>query len=281
MRTNSIRLTGAKKGTTSLILVGVHGDERCGIEAIEKILPELEIEQGEVIIEYGNPRAIEQNVRYTEANLNRMFKSESELTAEEKNSYEYARAQYLKILMNEADALLDIHASFTPVSRPFLICEANAAEIATQMPFDTIVSGFDAIEPGGTDYYMNANGKVGISVECGYLGDPVSTETAVSAIRSFLKARGHISAVLGQSKFSSQDKEYFKMHTLYLTRSDEFKLDRPLVDFQDLHAGQAIGADGEAIICADKDCMVLFARDQNVAGSEAFLLGTRKTAEQN
>lgn len=279
MRTNPIRLKGAKKGTTSLVLVGVHGDERCGIDAIEKILPDLKIMQGEVIIEYGNPRAIEQNVRYTEANLNRMFKSDSQLTATEKDSYEYKRAQYLKTLMNEADALLDIHASFTPVSRPFLICEANAAGIAAEMPFNTVVSGFDAIEPGGTDYYMNASGKIGISAECGYLGDSVSTEIAVSAIRSFLKAREHVSETLDQSAFSG-DKSYFKMHTLYLTRSDEFRLDRPLVDFQDLRTGQVIGIDGGEAVHVDEDCMVLFARNQNAVGSEAFLLGERKTAEQ-
>src|ERR1700674_4153678 len=109
-----IELIGKEKGSTSMILVGVHGDEKCGVEAINKILPNLQIEKGRVLIAYGNPRAIELNIRFTEANLNRMFKSNDHLSESDKKSYEYKRAQFLKKYLDQADALLDVHASFTP-----------------------------------------------------------------------------------------------------------------------------------------------------------------------
>ena len=32
------KIVGREEGTTSIILVGVHGDEKCGMEALEKIL---------------------------------------------------------------------------------------------------------------------------------------------------------------------------------------------------------------------------------------------------
>ena len=33
------QLTGKEKGPASIILAGVHGDEKCGVEALKKILP--------------------------------------------------------------------------------------------------------------------------------------------------------------------------------------------------------------------------------------------------
>jgi len=271
------RLEGKDVGETSLILVGVHGDERCGIEAIEKLLPNLEIMCGTVLVEYGNPRAIGQKKRFTESNLNRMFKDDATLTSKEKSSYEYKRAQYLKTLLQQADVLLDVHASFTLASKAFLICEANAYHLAAKLPFDTVVSGFDDVEPGGTDYYMNFIGKVGISAECGSLEDPAATERAADVIVNFLRARGHIPEAL---KLPDLSQSYIRMHTLYLTETSEFELSRPFADFDSISKGEIIGIDGVQTIRADDDCIILFARNPNEAGGEAFLLGKRKTAEE-
>src|SRR3989338_915503 len=121
-----IQVHGKGDGPTSIILAGIHGNETCGIEAVTKILPSLEIDRGRVLIGYGNPRAIEKNVRFTEANLNRMFKDDDLFSEDDKGSYEYKRAQFLKSYLDKADALLDVHASFTPNAKPFIICETNA-----------------------------------------------------------------------------------------------------------------------------------------------------------
>lgn len=274
-----IRLEGKLAGETSLILVGVHGNESCGVEAVEKILPNLTVERGTVFIAYGNPRAIERNVRFTEANLNRMFKPDAQLTEAEQGSYEYERARYLKTLMQQAEKLLDVHASFVPDSKPFIICEKNAYQLASQLPFETVVSGFDHVEPGGTDYYMNAIGKEGISVECGYLADPASTERAGDVIMKFLQVRGHVREGLAQ--YDSVLQSYFRMHTLYLTKTDNFTLARPFADFDIIHKGELIGTDGTEAIVAEAESIILFARNPGQAGDEAFLQGEKKTAEHN
>mgnify|MGYP000718108240 CR=1 FL=1 len=88
MYENVIELVSEEKGSTNMILVGVHGNERCGIDAINELLPTLKIVRGRVLIAYGNPKAIAQNMRYTEANLNRLFKSDEMLSEKEKSSYE-------------------------------------------------------------------------------------------------------------------------------------------------------------------------------------------------
>lgn len=266
--------TETAEGPVSVILGGVHGDERCGMEILEKLLPALTITRGKVIIAFGNPRAIRENKRSTEANLNRMFKPDEQLSDAEKNSYEYQRAQELKELLDQADALLDVHASSTPGSRPFVICEDNAAGIAESLPVERVVSGFDAVEPGGTDYYMNRNGKIGICVECGYRDDPASLGTAEESILAFLGARGHIDRTPAK-----KEAQRMRMYSLYLAKTRRFRLAKMFEDFERVAEGQLIGTDGDEEIRAQEDSVILFASDSRTSteslepGDEAFLLG--------
>lgn len=261
-----VKIVGKYPGPKSVIMAGVHGNEKCGVEAFKKLLPTLEIENGEVTFVYGNPGAIERDVRFTEANLNRMFKPDEEITPDEKNSYEYGRAQYLKQFLNQADCLLDIHASFTLDSKPFVISEPNANNIVQYLPFDLVVHGFDEHEPGGTDYYMNKIGKIGICVECGYLGDIKSTDIAVETIYSFLKAVGHI-----KGEVLKQNQQNLKVYNLYHTKTDEFVLSRNFSDFEVIKMGDAIGMDGEEALVANRDFHILFARSRSRKGDEGFL----------
>jgi len=263
-----IQLKGEEEGPKSIILAGVHGNERCGVDALQTLLPTLKIDRGIVWFVYGNPRAIEKNIRYTEANLNRMFKPDNELSDADKKSYEYQRAQFLKQYLDKSDILLDLHASFTLGAKPFVLCEPNAIEIAKYLPFDLMVTGFDSVEPGGTDYYMNKVGKVGICAECGYLGNQESTERAKNSILSFLKTRGHIEGKITANKLS-----YIRMYQLYVTKADKFTLAKPFKDFDKISKNQVIGIDGRNKVVAQRDGVILFARNVKRIGDEAFLLG--------
>ena len=260
-------------GPTSVVLAGVHGDERAGIEAFKKILPTLQIEKGQVFFGYGNPRAIASNARFVETNLNRMFKPDFMLSEEEKTSYEYARAQLIKKYLDQSDALLDIHASRTPNSTPFVICESNAKGIVEYLPISLVVSGFDTVEPGGTDYYMNSLGKIGVCVECGYFGDPESSRVAEKSIFAFLKSRGHIA-----NDTTPQRQSYLRMYEIYITKTSSFTLAKSFNDFEEVLAGQIIGIDGKKEIYTEKDGVILFARNRKEIACEAFLLGEKKNS---
>lgn len=268
-----IERKGQSAGPTSIVLVGVHGNELCGVNALEEILQTLNVEKGRVIFCYGNPKAIIDNKRFIEQNLNRMFKDSSVLTKDEKVSYEFARAQFLKPYLLSASALLDVHASLTPESQPFIICEPNALSIAEYLPVSRVVSGFDAIEPGGTDCFMNINGRMGICIECGYTNDPQSTALAKEGILSFLRVRGHIK---GDTIIRQQ--EHVHMYDLYRTKTNIFKLTKQFKDFEYIESGQLVGFDGDEKIVAEKDCVILFARNRERVGDEAFLLGEKKIA---
>lgn len=266
-----IRIPGKTRGGMSIILAGVHGDEGCGVAAVEEILGDLKIENGSVLFGYGNPKAIAGKKRFIDANLNRMFKDNGSLSKSEKESYEYERAQFLKKYLLQAEALLDLHASHTPGSQPFVICESNAIRIVEYLPVDLVVSGFDRIEPGGTDYFMNKVGRIGICVECGFVDDQRTTQLAKEAVIAFLKARGHVPNGIEPRKQS-----YVQMYDLYKTKTNKFTLVKLFKDFEEVTRDQVIGWDGSREVRAGKDSLILFARNREGEGTEAFLLGERK-----
>ncbi len=272
MREDIIRITGKNPGPKSIVLVGVHGNERPSTEALEDLLPTLAIEAGEVLFGYGNPRAIETNQRFIDANLNRVFKNDAALTEKERTSYEYERAQFLKPYLQEAGALLDVHASRTPHSRPFIICEKNAKDIVSFLPIDLVTTGFSAIEAGATDGYMDSIGNIGICVEVGYIDDPASVRTAEKSIIAFLKARGHLPIDLPKTQLS-----YMHMYDIYLTKTN-FVLSKSFDDFEEVAAGQLIGTDGGKEVRAEKNAVIVFARNQTGPHEEAFILGEKKRA---
>jgi len=64
-----------------LVTVCIHGNEICGLEAVNRLLHEGFFKHGfdtrstRVTILLGNPRAVMENKRYIDVNLNRMFLS--------------------------------------------------------------------------------------------------------------------------------------------------------------------------------------------------------------
>src|SRR3989338_5788285 len=98
-------------GPTLVILGGVHGNERCGVDAVGNIVDEtdvLEPATGKIILLFGNPDAIRANTRFVTHDLNRLFVSEA-LEAD-CSCTEHRRARELRAILDEADILLDIHA---------------------------------------------------------------------------------------------------------------------------------------------------------------------------
>jgi len=263
-----MELAGSDPGPVSVILAGVHGDEICGVKALEKVLPVLRIDRGKVFFIIGNPASVRRGVRFLDNDLNRMFRDDKMLRKEEKRGYEYERARFIKKYLDQAGALLDIHASSISRSRSFIICEKNAFSIAKHIPVKSVVSGFDRAEPGGADYYMNMKGRVGICLECGGRDGVSSSETARQSIYSFLRAVGHIG-----SRVRNYKQSYKKINTIYLARTDNFVLAKQFMDFERIRKGQIIGTDGKKDVIASDDCFIIFAHSRNNRGEEAFLLG--------
>ncbi len=260
---------GGRKGKTSVILAGIHGNETCGIKAFKKILQKIKIDRGTVIFDIGNPKAVKNNVRFNDFNLNRVFQNNKFLNKNELNSYEYKRSKELIKILNSADALLDIHSSLNPDSKKFIICQPKSNSIANKLPFLLKVKNIINFEKGSTDGYMHENNKIGICIECGQHLDPKAVTLAEKSILKFLIAMGHI-----KGKNINYKQKEVKIFSLYKNISTDFILHRKFKDFEKIKRGTQIGIDGNTIIRAPKDCSIIFAHNiKSKPEQECFLLG--------
>ena len=268
MSNNIFTFVGKQPGPTVTIMGGVHGNEPSGVIAIAKLLPNFSIARGKVHLIIANLRAIEQNVRETDMNMNRAFKDES-LFADRRQLESYERKRALEIMpyLDESEALLDIHSSSSEKSTPFSICEPHSFDIVSRLPFQIVSHGWDVIHPGGTDYYMNKKGGRGICIECGYHLDKDGPAMAENSIQAFLILMGLID---GDIPPKTPNQKIIYAHDIYHTKTN-FKIARKFGDFEEIKKGEVIGVDGEIEVRALEDTVIIFAR--NVEGKgEAFVL---------
>ena len=264
---NIITLFSDKPGPKVCIIGGVHGNERCGYEAIKEITSKnlINLIKGELTFIIANQKAIDQNVRFIDENLNRCFKKDKPAS----NSYEDNLAKEIMPILEQCDISLDLHAASSESTRKFIICEENAYTHIKTIPIKTVCSGFDSLNGGGTDSFMNSIGKVGICVECGYLADASSTNIAIETVYSFLSRLGMVDYHMEES-----EKEYLNIDYLYKCKSN-FSLAKQFENFEDVKKGDLIGIDGKTKVIAEKDGFILFATNRNKSDpiKESFILG--------
>jgi predicted deacylase len=251
-------------------MAGVHGDEICGVKALDELIPKLKIVAGKVTFVYANLEAIKQNSRFVQYNLNRCFLSDQ--PENYARTLECKTARELMRILDKADVLLDLHASTSKKTTPFIICEKQSYDYAKIMPFEYICGGFDTIYPGATDHYMNKMNKPALCVECGYLGDKKSIAVAKEVVKIFLTKAG---AIRGKVP-SSTKKNYFRVFSVYKNHNGPFRLSREFADFEELKENTLVGYDSEQRVFADKGDLLIFARNEPKVKSECFVLAKRE-----
>jgi len=264
-------LIGALPGKRLVILAGVHGNETCGIQAFERVIPNIEIARGTVTLVLGNPAAIEKNVRFVDANLNRMFRPDEELSKAMCSTHEYRRSRELMPLLMEADAVLDIHSSGTRDTIPFAIASHKSLASAEALGFPLVSYGWDSIEPGGTDDFAERYGAEGICIECGHHEDPEATELAERSIYRFLALQG-ATDVAGTWTPPAPERRV-RVNNVYKTMHD-FSPAQMYRDFAPVQKGDIIGTDNGLAVNVPEDGVVIFVRERKGPGEEAFIFGT-------
>ncbi len=264
---------GRNPGKIVTIMGGVHGNEPCGVEALRKAIEEIEIINGKVYFIFANLAAYALGIRQTQMNLNRAFRHGNSLTGEEKTSYERIRALELMPYLRKSVALLDIHSSSNQRSTPFIICEPHSFDVAKRLPFPIRSHGWDKIEPGGTDYYVNKNpfkGK-GICIECGYHLDPEAPKRAYESILIFLRLMNMVDGDKNIPINSAQ--KQIDASFIYHTKTDFSVVSGSFPDFGRINEGTVIGYDGNRAITAPFDGVVIFPQNCGGPGEEAFIFG--------
>ena len=175
-------IRGSLPGPTLIILGGIHGNEPAGVLAEERVWLRMQKRRatlrGEVILLRGNTRALEQRVRYINADLNRQWTSENVRTAElEQGTPEVSelleQSELLTVIreaINRARGeiyFIDLHTT-SAHGQPFATVgdTLRNRRFALNFPL-TIVLGLEEQIDGTLLEYVNNLGAITMGVEAG------------------------------------------------------------------------------------------------------------------
>lgn len=197
---NVWRQDAAKAGPRLLILGAIHGNEKCGTEAIARLWAELQagivnLEAGQLaLVPVCNPEAYALHARFTDVNLNRVIAPHGTPTANE-----HHRANEICRLIDDCDILLDLH-SYSAGAKPFLFLDreddAHRAYAAALGIPDWVTGWNEAyaargeLNGGDTVSYAQSKGKTAVLIECGIHTDPAGAGVGYRAIRGALRHFG-------------------------------------------------------------------------------------------
>ncbi len=280
----SVTYNALVPGNRLLVLGAVHGNEKCGTQAIQQIMQRLdsgalELSRGTVtFVPICNPLAYEQDVRQTAQNLNR-----SMMKRDNPSVYEFKLQNALCPLLENCDVLLDVHSytaggpafvmrgpddrrdreeAFTAMlGVGYMLCGWEDAYANAGIPLDPIVST-------GTTEYARNHGATAVTVECGQHKEAAAIPVALRAIYGALAYAG----ITDEKIAPTPDFKRCRMRQVYY-KVKEGDFTRPLNHLEEVKAGEAlvIYKDGE-VITAPWNSRVIMPKLGAVVGEEWFYL---------
>jgi succinylglutamate desuccinylase len=168
-------------GTPEIAVVGgIHGDEPCGVRAIEQLLEENPTVERPVKLVVVNEQAIERQVRFVDEDLNRAFPGDPNAETHE--------GRLADELVEELEGCLAFSMHSTQShAEPFAIVKRvseTAKEICPQLPVQAMVETSEFAE--GRLFSRIET----IEVECGLQGSETAAQNAHRLTRGFLTAVG-------------------------------------------------------------------------------------------
>ena len=279
-------------GPTFTVLGAVHGNERCGAEAINRFAADLDnanvtLERGTLqMVPVSNPKAYEQGVRFVERNLNRYL-----YPKDEKQHYEDHLDPIVCEVLDRTTVLLDLH-SYTSPGGPFIFLgSGNPKETAFAKALGVNdfafgwadafgTAGEESKESQGTTEYARTKGALAVTLEC---GQHLNADNADIGHRAILRALAHLDmldpnnlAALGPLPAAGAQR-CVKMKSVY-RREEGAILARSWRHFDPVAKGEAMAklANGKAIEAPD-DGYIVLPKESSVTGEEWFFFGTRST----
>lgn len=196
-------LKGEYPGSTIVFFGGIHGNEFAGVDALNKVLNKVDEKtlHGEIYAVYGNIKALKENKRFLELDLNRMWTSDKLDALEAKSHYieeeeeQIELFNFIKDLFKKNHSALyfiDLHTTSSK-SLPFItINDALINRKFSQCFPVPIVLGIEEYLEGPLLSYLNKLGYVSLGFEAGQHVDPQSTKSCVAFISLVLKHTGHL-----------------------------------------------------------------------------------------
>lgn len=224
-------------GTPSIAIVGgIHGDEPCGVHAVERLISERPSVSEPVKLVVANERAIESGRRYVDEDLNRAFPGDETAASHE--------GRLAARLMDElaGTLVMSLHSTRSH-AEPFAVVDhvtETSRRVVSQLSIGALV------ETGAFADGRLRTGAETIEVECGLQGTQRAAENAVRLVREFLTATG----ALPGDTLTHQLPHFRLTDTISKDSADRYEV---FVDnFERVEPGdQFAAADGEPHVASD------------------------------
>ncbi|HEU4511055.1 MAG TPA: succinylglutamate desuccinylase/aspartoacylase family protein [Pyrinomonadaceae bacterium] len=290
-------IRGSLSGPTLIIVGGIHGNEPAGVLAAERVRLRMQkrkaVLRGEVVLLRGNTRALEQRVRYINADLNRQWTIENARTAESENQgipevSELREQREVLAIVKEVITrargeiyFLDLHTT-SAHGQPFATVGDTLRNRRFALTFPlTIVLGLEEQIDGTMLEYMNNLGAITMGVEAGQHEAMTSVDHHEAVIWNAAASTGNFRPEdlpeLDQSRSllkraSGGTRVVEVRHRQAIVPEDHFKMEPGFKNFQAVQRGEILAKDRRGEIKAREKGLILLPLYQRL-GDDGFFLG--------
>jgi predicted deacylase len=241
-----MRIEQLGDGDPEVAVVGaIHGDEPCGVRAIERLLESEPTVDRPVKLIVANEPALDAGKRYLDEDLNRAFPGDPDGETRESRLAAELTAEI------EGCTTLALHSTQS-YEHPFAIVrEATGIplELASQLDVAAIVETgpFD-------DGRLFESVTELVEVECGYQGSAQAADNATRLVREFLRATG---VLVDEPALTPREHPVFRLDDV-VPKSEAEEYEVFVTNFERVEAGDPFAAvDGEQVIADESFYPVL------------------------
>lgn len=257
-------LGDSANGPTLVFFGGIHGNERTGVVALQRVFEHLRTSQvqlqGRVLGLAGNLPALAANRRCIDLDLNRIWTREQMRTqiADSTHSEHRDRAELSQLIdgilaLPGEKYFFDLHTTSSP-SVPFIAINDQMANrnFARQFPVQKIL-GIEEYLEGPLLSYLNDFGHVAFAFEAGQHTDPESVDVHVAFIRLAMLQAGLFpndkaedqdrfqSELALLKKVSHQEHGFFEVvHREAIREVDHFEMESGFENFSPIRKRQLL-----------------------------------------
>jgi predicted deacylase len=251
------------------VIAGIHGDEPCGVRAVERLLAEEPAVERPVKFIIANEAALERGERLVDEDLNRAFPGDPDGdTHESQLAHELAREV-------QGCTVLALHSTQS-YPEPIAVIDTVdeiARSLAPLLPVEVLIETDEH-----TDGRLIEHAHT-IEVECGLQGTDQAAENGYWLIRAFLAASNVLAPPTSDERLAAPERSDVQVFRLDgpIPKPPGREYDVVVPNFEKVEAGERFAiADGEALTADEPFYPVLLSAEgyDDIFGYAAAAVGT-------
>jgi len=251
------------------VVAGIHGDEPCGVEAVERLVADDPEVERPVKLIIANEKAIDTGERFVDEDLNRAFPGDPDGDSHESQlAHELAREV-------QGCTVLALHSTRS-YAEPFAVIDTVdeiAHSLAPLLPVDVLIETDEH-----TDGRLIEHAHT-IELECGLQGSDDAAENAYWLTRAFLTVSNALAAPLADDQRGLPERDEVRVFRLEgpIAKPPGREYDVVAPNFERVEAGERFAvADGEALTADEPFYPVLLSAEgyDDIFGYAAEAAGT-------